>query len=84
MDFKCRTEYRVQLYSSPSSDLTTTTQRTVMTLVDLSYTLSEADQSIWPGNLPFKKTVISEHSDNCIMASVGLSLCLGCACYCTS
>jgi len=45
-----------------------------MTLVDLSYTLSEDDKSIWPGNLPFRKTVISDHSDNCIMASYDISM----------
>ena len=42
-----------------------------MSLVDLSYTFSEADRSIWPGNQPFRKTVVADHSDNCIMASVG-------------
>ena len=42
-----------------------------MTLVDLSYTFSEADQSIWPGNQPFRKTVVADHSENCIMANVG-------------
>ena len=42
-----------------------------MVLVDLSYTFSETDRSIWPGNQPFRKTVVADHSDNCIMANVG-------------
>ena len=42
-----------------------------MVLVDLSYTFSENDRSIWPGNQPFRKTVVADHSDNCIMANVG-------------
>ena len=52
--------------------LTTTVVSLRMSLVDLSYTFSEDDRSIWPGNQPFRKTVVADHSDNCIMASVGL------------
>ena len=64
----------VQTYTQ-HPPLTTTrlsvdTQYTVtvrMRLVDLSYTFSETDRSIWPGNQPFRKS-------NCIMANVGAGL----------
>merc|ERR1711997_640786 len=45
-----------------------------MVLVDLSYTFSETDRSIWPGNQPFRKTVVADHSDNCIMANFNISM----------
>ena len=44
-----------------------------MTLIDLSYALSETDKSIWPGNLSFSKETISEgHVDDagCFIAIV--------------
>ena len=44
-----------------------------MGLVDLSYEFVEGDKSNWPGNLPFKKTVVSEDDKNpmsCFIAHV--------------
>ena len=44
-----------------------------MTLIDLSYTLSESDKSTWPGNHTVTKTTISEGHDNdagCFIAMV--------------
>ena len=32
--------------------------------VDLSYTLSESDKSIWPGNPPIKLETVREDSNN--------------------
>ena len=67
--------YGVQTYSwAPRSHFSPQQESARMSLVDLSYTFSEDDQSIWPGNQPFRKTVVADHSDNCIMASVGLGL----------
>ena len=65
------TEYRRTPPLHLPGVLTTTGVSLRMSLVDLSYTFSEADRSIWPGNQPFRKTVVADHSDNCIMASVG-------------
>ena len=44
-----------------------------MGLVDLSYTFSADDQSNWPGNQVFTKTVVSQGDDNpmsCFIAHV--------------
>ena len=54
----------------------------IMGLVDLSYTLSEKDRSIWPGNLPFKLTTVREGSDNdmnCFISMVRFDT--GCPAY---
>ena len=48
-------------------------KNSTMVLLDLSYTFSADDQSNWPGNHPFKKTVVSEGDDNamsCFIAHV--------------
>merc|ERR1711953_503164 len=49
----------------------------VMSLIDLTFPMSEDDKSIWPGNHPFRKATVSEGADNpmdCFIAHYNISM----------